>query len=295
MAGGSPADRPISRWAIATRVRLSIISTTSRAGVAEPLGDPGGDEGGAQPLDRRGVGGGDDDDRAGQPLGAEVVLEELADLAAALADQGDHRDLGVGAAGDHREQAWTCRRRSRRRCRCAGRGRRARGRRAPGRRARPAGLGVRALDALVPAGRGQRVGIFAGSGVGKSTLLSMIARGAERGGAQFLENDLGPEGLARSVVVVSTSDAPPVERLRAALRGRRIAEWFATPAATVDSLTRVVAQREIGLSAGEPPDPWLPPPSVFGILRGCWRRPGATGPTGLYTVLVEGDNGDTAG
>ena len=101
------------------------------------------------------------------------------------------------------------------------------------------GLGVRALDALVPCGRGQRIGIMAGSGVGKSSLLSMIARGTdaevsvialvgERGREvrEFLENDLGPEGLARSVVVVATSDAPPVERLRAAFVATRIAEWF---------------------------------------------------------------------
>ena len=185
---------------------------------------------------------------------------------------------------------------------------------------RQVGLGVRALDALVPAGRGQRVGIFAGSGVGKSTLLSMIARGTEaqvsvialvgergREVREFLENDLGPEGLARSVVVVSTSDAPPVERLRAAFVATRIAEWFRDTGRDVvlmmDSLTRVaMAQREIGLSAGEPPATRGYPPSVFGILPRLLERagPGATGSiTGLYTVLVEGDDmqdpiGDTA-
>ena len=182
------------------------------------------------------------------------------------------------------------------------------------------GLGVRALDALVPFGRGQRVGIMAGSGVGKSTLLSMIARGSEaaisvialvgergREVREFLENDLGPEGLARSVVVVATSDAPPVERLRAAFVATRIAEWFRDQGEDVvlmmDSLTRVaMAQREIGLSAGEPPATRGYPPSVFGLLPRLLERagPGEVGSiTGIYTVLVEGDDmqdpiGDTA-
>ena len=143
------------------------------------------------------------------------------------------------------------------------------------------GLGVRALDALTPCGRGQRLGIMAGSGVGKSSLLSMIARGTdaeisvialvgERGREvrEFIENDLGPQGLARSVVVVATSDAPPVERLRAAFVATRIAEHFRDAGRHVvlmmDSLTRVaMAQREIGLSAGEPPATRGYPPSVF--------------------------------
>ena len=184
----------------------------------------------------------------------------------------------------------------------------------------PLGLGVRALDALVPCGRGQRLGIMAGSGVGKSSLLSMIARGTdaevsvialvgERGREvrEFLENDLGPEGLARSVVVVATSDAPPVVRLRAAFVATRIAEWFRDSGRHVmlmmDSLTRVaMAQREIGLSAGEPPATRGYPPSVFALLPRLLERAG-TSPhgsiTGLYTVLVEGDDlqdpiGDTA-
>ncbi|MBZ5735182.1 FliI/YscN family ATPase [Nocardioides sp. TRM66260-LWL] len=182
------------------------------------------------------------------------------------------------------------------------------------------GLGVRALDALVPCGRGQRLGIMAGSGVGKSSLLSMIARGTdaeisvialigERGREvrEFVENDLGPEGLARSVVVVATSDAPPVERLRAAFVATRIAEWFRDAGRHVvlmmDSLTRVsMAQREIGLSAGEPPATRGYPPSVFTLMPRLLERAG-TSPsgsiTGLYTVLVEGDDlqdpiGDTA-
>lgn len=184
----------------------------------------------------------------------------------------------------------------------------------------PLGLGVRALDALVPCGRGQRIGIMAGSGVGKSSLLSMIARGTEaevsvialvgergRELREFLENDLGPEGLARSVVVVATSDAPAVERLRSAFVATRIAEWFRDSGKHVvlmmDSLTRVaMAQREVGLSAGEPPATRGYPPSVFGLMPRLLERAG-TSPhgsiTGLYTVLVEGDDlqdpiGDTA-
>ena len=184
----------------------------------------------------------------------------------------------------------------------------------------PLPLGVRALDSLVPCGRGQRIGIMAGSGVGKSSLLSMIARGGgadvnvialvgERGREvrEFLDNDLGPAGLARSVVVVATSDAPAVERMRSAFVATRIAEWFRDAGRDVvlmmDSLTRVaMAQREIGLSAGEPPATRGYPPSVFGLMPRLLERAG-TSPagsiTGLYTVLVEGDDlqdpiGDTA-
>ncbi len=182
------------------------------------------------------------------------------------------------------------------------------------------GLGVRALDTLVPCGQGQRIGIMAGSGVGKSSLLSMVARGTdaevsvialvgERGREvrEFLDNDLGPEGLARSVVVVATSDAPPVERLRAAFVATRIAESFRDAGKHVvlmmDSLTRVaMAQREIGLSAGEPPATRGYPPSVFALLPRLLERAGTSehgSITGLYTVLVEGDDlqdpiGDTA-
>ena len=172
-------------------------------------------------------------------------------------------------------------------------------------------LGVRALDTLVPCGRGQRLGIFAGSGVGKSSLLSMIARGTaadvsvialvgERGREvrEFLERDLGPEGLARSVVVVATSDEAPLVRLRAAFTATRIAEHFRDGGAHVvlmmDSLTRfAMAQREVGLSAGEPPATRGYPPSVFALLPRLLERAGAaaTGSiTGLYTVLVEADD-----
>jgi flagellum-specific ATP synthase len=172
-------------------------------------------------------------------------------------------------------------------------------------------LGVRVLDTLVTAGRGQRLGLFAGSGVGKSSLLSMIARGTdaqvsvialvgERGREvrEFLEDDLGPEGLARSVVVVATSDEPPLVRLRSAFVATRIAEWFRDRGDDVvlmmDSLTRVaMAQREIGLSVGEPPATRGYPPSTFALLAQLLERAGtgATGSvTGLYTVLVDGDD-----
>jgi flagellum-specific ATP synthase len=175
----------------------------------------------------------------------------------------------------------------------------------------PMSLGVRTLDTLVPCGRGQRIGIFAGSGVGKSTLLSMITRGTaaelnvialvgERGREvrEFIEHDLGPEGLARSVVVIATSDQPPLVRLRAGSVATRIAEYYRDQGADVlmmmDSVTRAaMAQREVGLSVGEPPATRGYPPSVFAMLASLLERagPGARGSiTGLYTVLVEGDD-----
>jgi flagellum-specific ATP synthase len=172
-------------------------------------------------------------------------------------------------------------------------------------------LGVRVLDGLIPCGKGQRLGIFAGSGVGKSSLMSMIARGTaadvsvvaligERGRevAEFIARDLGPEGLARSVVVVATSDAPAVMRIRAAFTATRIAEWFRDQGNDVvlmmDSVTRfAMAQREVGLAAGEPPATRGYPPSVFGLLPRLLERAGLGergSITGLYTVLVEGDD-----
>jgi flagellum-specific ATP synthase len=175
----------------------------------------------------------------------------------------------------------------------------------------PLQLGVRALDTLTTAGRGQRMGLFAGSGVGKSSLLSMIARGTdaevsvvalvgERGREvrEFLEDDLGPEGLARSIVVVSTSDEPALMRLRAAFVATRIAESFRDAGSDVvlmmDSLTRVaMAQREIGLSVGEPPATRGYPPSTFSTLASLLERAGTDrvgSVTGLYTVLVDGDD-----
>ena len=177
----------------------------------------------------------------------------------------------------------------------------------------PLPLGVRALDGLATVGEGQRVGLFAGAGVGKSTLLGQIARNAraelcvvclvgERGREvrDFLEESLGPEGRARSVVVVATSDAPALVRLRAAHVATSVAEWFAERGARVlllvDSLTRFArAQREVGLAAGELPARHGYPPSVFQALPRLLERAGNRergGITALYTVLVAGGDLD---
>ncbi|MDY7103134.1 MAG: FliI/YscN family ATPase [Actinomycetota bacterium] len=182
---------------------------------------------------------------------------------------------------------------------------------ARGRISEPLQLGVRAVDTLLTCGRGQRVGIMAGSGVGKSTLLGMLARGTdadavvvalvgERGREvrEFLEDDLGPGGRERATVVVATADEPPLLRLRAALTATRIAEWHADRGESVlllmDSLTRfAMAQREIGLAAGEPPTTRGYPPSTFGAIARLLERAGPRERgtiTGLYTVLVEGDD-----
>jgi len=171
-------------------------------------------------------------------------------------------------------------------------------------------LGVRALDTLVPCGRGQRLGILAGSGVGKSTLLGMIAKGTdadvsvvalvgERGREvqEFIKNDLG-DALSRSVVVVATSDEPALVRIRAAFTATRIAEWFRDRGTDVvlmaDSVTRLaMAQREVGLAAGEPPTTRGYPPSMYTLLSRLLERAGAAergSITGIYTVLVEGDD-----
>ncbi|MEM9559195.1 MAG: FliI/YscN family ATPase [Planctomycetota bacterium] len=172
--------------------------------------------------------------------------------------------------------------------------------------------GVRAVDLMTPVGRGQRLGIFAGPGVGKSTLLGQIARGTdadasvialigERGRevGEFIEDSLGEEGLKRSVVVVATGDESPVMRLRAARRACAIAEGFRDDGLDVllmmDSVTRFAhAQRQVGLSAGEPPATRGYTPSVFAELALLLERAGTTRDggsiTGLYTILVEGDD-----
>lgn len=175
----------------------------------------------------------------------------------------------------------------------------------------PIATGIRAIDSLLTVGLGQRLGIFAGPGLGKSTLLGMVARYTsadivvvglvgERGREvkDFLEKDLGPAGLARSVIVVSTSDAPPLMRLRAGLTATAVAEYFRDQGLNVlllmDSLTRLAtAQRQIGLAAGEPPATKGFPPSVFSMLPVLLERAGRTEAgsiTAFYTVLAEGDD-----
>ncbi|WNQ13733.1 flagellar protein export ATPase FliI [Paenibacillus aurantius] len=175
----------------------------------------------------------------------------------------------------------------------------------------PISVGVRCIDGLLTIGKGQRVGIFAGSGVGKSTLLGMIARNTsadvnvialigERGREvlDFIERDLGPEGLARSVVIVATSDQPALIRIKGALIATSIAEYFRDKGLNVmlmmDSVTRyAMAQREVGLAVGEPPATRGYTPSVFATLPKLLERSG-TGPKGsitaFYTVLVDGDD-----
>lgn len=172
-------------------------------------------------------------------------------------------------------------------------------------------VGVRAIDGLITMGQGQRIGIMAGSGVGKSTLLSMIARNTEadisvialigergREVKEFIERDLGEEGLKRSVVVVATSDKPALVRIKGALTATAIAEYFRDKGRKVvlmmDSVTRfAMAQREVGLTVGEPPATRGYTPSVFALLPRLLERAGTSAKgsiTGIYTVLVDGDD-----
>ncbi len=177
----------------------------------------------------------------------------------------------------------------------------------------PLSFGIRSFDSLLTCGKGQRMGIFAGSGVGKSTLLGEIARVSEadvnvlalvgergREVREFLENSLGPKGLAKSVIAVATSDTSPIQRVKVAFVAATVAEYFRDQGKDVlfmmDSVTRFAqAQREIGLAAGEPPTTKGYCPSVFSLLPKLTERLGCTAKgsiTGIFTVLVEGDDMD---
>lgn len=176
----------------------------------------------------------------------------------------------------------------------------------------PLNVGIKAINGLLTVGKGQRIGIFAGSGVGKSVLMGMMARHTEaavnvialigergREVKEFIEKDLGPEGMRRSVIVVATSDQPPLVRMRASLMATAIAEYFRDMGLDVlfmmDSISRfAMAQREVGLAIGEPPATKGYPPSVFAYLPRLLERAGngngKGSVTGFYTILAEGDD-----
>ena len=175
----------------------------------------------------------------------------------------------------------------------------------------PIATGIRAVDACITCGKGQRMGIMSGSGLGKSKLIGMVARNTnadvnvialvgERGREvrEFIEGDLGPEGLARSVVIVATSDQPALLRIKGAYLATAVAEWFREQGADVmfmmDSVTRfAMAQREVGLAVGEPPTTRGYPPSVYSLLPKLLERAGTSSSgsiTGIYAVLVEADD-----
>lgn len=175
----------------------------------------------------------------------------------------------------------------------------------------PVATGIRAIDACITCGKGQRMGIMSGSGIGKSKMIGMIARNTnadvnvialigERGREvrEFVESDLGPEGLARSVVVTATSDEPALRRVKGVYMATAIAEWFRERGADVmlmvDSITRfAMAQREVGLAIGEPPTTKGYPPSVYSLLPKLLERAGTSANgsiTGIYAVLVEADD-----
>ncbi|MBI2391406.1 MAG: FliI/YscN family ATPase [Deltaproteobacteria bacterium] len=313
--GGTPAATPRGRVRALTGLAIRAALPGARVGDVAIVERP--DRRGG-PLACEVVGFGDRSSQVGDVAAADVVLMPLGSLSGVGPD--DPVRLEEGAAEVRPSEGWLGRIVDGLGRPIDGQGQLPRGepsaidRRPPSaleRRAidRPLATGVRAIDGLITLAEGQRVGLFAGSGVGKSTLLGAIARGTnadavvvalvgERGRevGEFLEHALGAEGRKKSVVVVATSDAAALERLRAAQVATAIAERFRDDGKSVlllvDSITRFArAQREIGLAAGEPPTRRGYPPSAFAILPRLLERAGrgARGSiTAIYTVLIEG-------